>query len=72
MTISATFRPLNNIGSFFIASFEVVSLGLSLAGILSLIIGSMRYWSAMDDYLRVVILGLALAALIYIGIKKFR
>ncbi|MFC1720911.1 hypothetical protein ACFL0K_01515 [Patescibacteria group bacterium] len=60
------------IGSFFVAAYEAVSLGLSFAGILSLIIGTMRYWSAMDDYLRVIILGIALAALIYIGIKKFK
>ncbi len=60
------------IGSFFVAGFEAVSLGLSLAGVLSLIIGTTRYWSAMDDYLRVIILALALAALIYTGIKKFK
>ncbi len=60
------------IGSFFVATYEAVSLGLSLAGVLSLIIGTVRYWSAMDDYLRVIILGLALAALIYTGIKKFK
>jgi len=60
------------IGSFFVATYEAVSLGLSLAGVLSLIIGTIRYWSAMDDYLRVIILGLALAALIYTGIKKFK
>ena len=48
-----------------------VSLGLSLGGVLSFIIGSMSYWSDMDDYLRVVILGLALVSLIWLGIKKF-
>ncbi len=49
-----------------------VSLGLSLGGVLSFIIGSARYWSDMDDYLRVVILGLALVSLLWLGIKKFR
>jgi len=58
--------------SFVLSEVIVVSLGLSLGGILSLIIASMRYWSAMDDYLRVVILGLALALLIWLGIKKFK
>lgn len=48
-----------------------VSLGLSLGGVLSFIIGSIRYWSDMDDYLRVVILGLALASLLWLGFKKF-
>ncbi|MDO8493055.1 MAG: hypothetical protein Q7S19_00720 [bacterium] len=48
-----------------------VSLGLSMGGVLSFIIGSIRYWSDMDDYLRVIILGLALISLIWLGIKKF-
>jgi hypothetical protein len=52
-------------------SNEVVSLGLSLGGVLSLIIGSIRYWSAMQDYIRVIILGVALIVLIWLAIKKF-
>lgn len=49
-----------------------VSLGLTLGGVLSLIIGSIRYWSGMQDYLRVILLGVALVVLIWLGIKKFR
>ncbi len=60
------------IGSLFIASIEAVALGFSLGGVLALIIGTVRYWSAMDDYLRVVVLAIALIALIWIGIKKFK
>ena len=60
------------IGSLFIKGIETLSLGLSMGGVLSLIIGSIRYWSAMDDYIRVVVLGIALVALIWITIKKFR
>jgi len=60
------------VGSFFVAGFEAVALGLSFGGVLSLIIGTMRYWSNMDDYLRVIVLGLALAALIWLGVKKFK
>lgn len=59
-------------GSVFLSGVEAVSLGLSFGGVLALIIGSMRYWSDMDDILRVIILGLALAALIGIAYKKFR
>ncbi len=55
---------------FFISNISAVSLGLSLGGVLSFIIGTIRYWSNMDDYLRVIILGLALAALIWLGVKK--
>ncbi len=57
---------------FALVANEVISLGLSYGGILSFIIASIQYWSAMDDYLRVIILGLALAVLIYLGYKKFK
>ncbi|MFZ2303341.1 MAG: hypothetical protein WAV98_00955 [Minisyncoccia bacterium] len=60
------------VGSFFAIAVEAVALGFSLAGILSLIIGTMRYWSSMDERLRVVVLGLALATLVWVGIKKFK
>lgn len=59
-------------GSVFLAGAEAVSLGLSFGGVLALIIGSTTYWSDMDDILRVVILGFALAALIFVAWKKFR
>ena len=57
---------------FFLNAISSVSLGLSLGGVVSFIIGTIRYWSNMDDYLRVIILGLALVALIWIGVKKIR
>lgn len=57
---------------FLVASSEAVSLGLSFGGLVSLIIGTIRYWSAMDDYLRFAVLGLSLAVLIWIGVKKFK
>ena len=60
------------IGGFFLAAYEAVSLGFSLGGVVSLVIAAVRYWSDMADWLRVVVLGLALVTLIYIGIKRFR
>lgn len=54
------------------ATNEVISLGLSYGGVLSFIIASIQYWSAMDDYLRVIILGVALIVLIWLGVKKFK
>lgn len=63
---------LSLIIGFFLNTISSVSLGLSLGGVLSFIIGTIRYWSNMDDYLRVIILGLALAALIWLGVKKIR
>jgi len=58
--------------SFVLANLSIVSLGLSLGGILSLIVASVRYWSAMNDYIRVIVLGLALAVLIWLAVKYFR
>jgi hypothetical protein len=60
------------VGSVFLRGSEAVSLGLSFGGVLALIVGSLSYWSDMNDVLRVVILGVALAALISIAWKQFR
>ncbi len=60
------------IAGIVLSSITVVSLGLSLGGVLSLVIASMRYWSAMDEYVRVIILAVALVALIWLGVKKFK
>lgn len=57
---------------FLVSQSEAVSSGLSFGGIFSLIIGTIRYWSGMDDYLRFIILGAALAVLIWIGVKKLK
>ncbi|MFA6006421.1 MAG: hypothetical protein WC764_01690 [Candidatus Paceibacterota bacterium] len=55
-----------------VGASSAVSLGLSLGGILALIIASMRYWSDMDDIVRVIVLAIALVALLWFGIKKFK
>lgn len=53
-----------------ISAAEAVSSGLVFGGVLSFIIGTMRYWSNMDEYLRFIILGIVLAILIWIGYSK--
>lgn len=58
--------------SFFLMAVEAVSTAFVFAGLVSLIVGTIGYWSAMQDYLRFVILGLVLAVLIYIGYKKLK
>ncbi len=60
------------VGSMFVVAVEAVALGFSFAGIISFIVGTIRYWASMDDKLRVVVLGIALMALIWVGIKKFK
>lgn len=57
---------------FWLSQFTAVSLGLSLGGVLSLIIGSTRYWTQMSDYIRLIILGIALGLLVWLGIKKIK
>lgn len=51
---------------------SAVSAGLSYGGVLSFIIAAVRYWDAAGDLIRLAIVGLALVALIAIGVKKFR
>lgn len=51
---------------------SAVANGFLGGGLLSLVIGTMRYWSNMDDYLRFIILGIALAILIWLGYKKIK
>ncbi|HUD04057.1 MAG TPA: hypothetical protein VMR73_01010 [Candidatus Paceibacterota bacterium] len=60
------------IASAFIKGVEVLSLSLSLGGVLSFIIASMRYWSSADNFIKVAILGVALVGLIWLAIKKFK
>ncbi len=50
---------------------EAVSSGIMGGGVLTLLYASMRFWGSLPDYGRLLILGIALAALIWIGYKKF-
>lgn len=50
----------------------VISSGLSMAGVLSFIVASMRYWSSADDIFRVIILAIALAILFWVAYKRFK
>ncbi len=49
----------------------VISNGLSLAGLFSFIIASIRYWGSADNLIRVIILAIALGILFWIAMKKF-
>lgn len=51
---------------------EVLSLGFSWSGIVSLIIASGRYWSDADNWMRVIILAAALGLLIWFSVKRFK
>lgn len=56
----------------FLAYNLVLSQALSLGGVLSFIIASMRYWGSANDFIRVIILALALLILGYVAVKKFK
>jgi hypothetical protein len=51
---------------------SIVSTGLAYGGVLALVIASVSYWSDAGNWLRLAISVVALAALLFIGIKKFR
>jgi hypothetical protein len=50
---------------------EVLSVALSLGAVLDFVIASIRYWGSADNLIKVFILALALAVLIYLAVKKF-
>ncbi len=49
-----------------------VANGLLYGGVLSILIGTMRYWALMDDYLRFIVSGVALFLLILVGVKRLK
>jgi hypothetical protein len=55
---------------FRIAASPPVSSGFVFGGVVAFIVGTTTYWGDMDEYLRFIVLGIALAALIYIGYRK--
>lgn len=63
---------LSILAGFMLRMSPAVSAGLSYGGVLTFIIASVRYWEAAGDYVRLAIVGLALIALIAIGVKKFK
>ncbi|MDD5050195.1 MAG: hypothetical protein PHV93_00440 [Candidatus Pacebacteria bacterium] len=56
----------------FLKGNGLISSALSLAGVLSFIIASVRYWSAADNLIKVIILGIALLILLWVAYKKFK
>ena len=58
-------------GSFFVLN-TVIGYALSLGGVLSFIIASIRYWGSANDGIKVIILAIALGILAWVAIKKFK
>ncbi len=51
---------------------ESVSTGFLLAGIIGLVITATRYWNHLNNVIRLLLLGAALAVLIWLGYKKIK
>ena len=56
----------------FLIKVDSVSAGLNFGAIILFVTGTIRYWSEMQEYLRFIITGFALALLIYFGYKKIK
>jgi len=53
-------------------SLESVSSGFMAGGVLLIIYGTIRYWGSLSNWLRTLMLALALAVLVWIGYKKLK
>lgn len=51
---------------------SIVSTGLSYGGVLALIVAAFGYWDQAGNMLRLLMSVIALGALLYIGIKRFK
>jgi len=60
------------IAGFFFVAVPAVSSGLLFGGLLSMFVGNVRYWSDMNEYLRLIVLVVVLAALIWLGYRKLK
>lgn len=58
--------------SFLTGINRVLSTAFSFGGILTFVVASLRYWEFAKDWLHLLILGLALLGLIWLGVKKFK
>lgn len=51
---------------------SIVSTGLSYGGVVALIVGAIGYWGEAANLLKFAMSSIALAALIYIGLRRFK
>ncbi len=69
--VFVVFGALLLVASAFLSMVPVIALGSSFAGVLAFVIGSIWHWSAMQEWLRVIVLGVALVGVVYLAWKKF-
>ena len=57
---------------FLLKEMQALSLGLMIGGLVNIVVGIIRYWTNMNEYLRFIILGILLIILIWISYKKLK
>ena len=57
---------------FLLKEMQALSLGLMIGGLINIIVGIIRYWTNMNEYLRFIIIGILLIILIWISYKKLK
>lgn len=63
---------LSLLAGILVVNVPAVAFGFLYGGLLSLFIGTTRYWSNMSEYLRLVVLILVLGALIWVGYRRLK
>jgi len=56
----------------FVIKVNAVSQGIMGGGVITLLYSAMRFWGSIEDYARLIILGVTLFILIWVGYKKFK
>jgi hypothetical protein len=70
--LSLTLGLIAVVAGIFPLGSSIVSSGLSYGGVVAFIVGSASYWGEAGNWVRLIISVIALGALIYIGLKRFR
>ncbi len=53
-----------------VTTSSAVSAGLTYGGVLAFLVGTIRWWSGMQDILRFIIVGAVLLILVWLGMRK--
>ena len=56
----------------FLKGNMLLGVALSMAGVLSFIVASVRYWTSANDLIKVIILAIALGILVWVALRKFK
>lgn len=69
--LSGSFVGVAILALGFVIALTPVSAGVSIGGVILILISIIRYWSEFDKYIRLLLLGVLLVVLIWLGYRKF-